>query len=158
MAHFPLRILLAGLGLTREVLPETFCSLILERGVYFNRKVVMEVYFSFNEKKKYMIENSPSWKDLHFHQKLRYVFEIVAICGGLFLLGVNIYQLRLLSQSNEINRQMFNSTFPLEIQSDLVDFVDENPLVIRLRLTSIVGRRMELHTLIPDSFDLVPKQ
>jgi hypothetical protein len=100
-------------------------------------------------KKTHMTENSPSWKNLGLHQKMKYVLEIVAICGGLVLLGVNVYQVWLLSQSNQINRQIFNSTFPLEIQANLVGFVDENPLVIKLRLTNIVGRRMELHTLMP---------
>jgi hypothetical protein len=96
-----------------------------------------------------MIENNPSWKELRFHKKVRYVLEIVAICGGLGLLVVNVIQVRLLSQSNETNRQMFSFTFPIEIQSDLVDFVDKNPLVIRLRLTNTTGRRMQLRTLIP---------
>jgi len=94
-----------------------------------------------------MAEKNPSWKDLHLHQKLKYLFEIVAILGGLTLLWFNYSQLKLLSQSNEINRQMFSSSFPLEIESKVVGFVDENPLLIKLRLTNIVGRRMQLETL-----------
>src|SRR3989304_3247772 len=96
-----------------------------------------------------MAENSPGWSNLRFYQKVKYFLEIVAICGGLFLLWINYNQLTLLSQSNEINRQMFSSTFPLEIQSNLVGFVDENPPVIKLRLTNIVSRRIELLTWTP---------
>jgi len=93
-----------------------------------------------------MTESSPKWRSLHFYQQVKYVAEIVAIFGGLFLLGLNVYQVRLLSQSVEINRQLYNSSFPLEVQSNLVDYVDGKPLVIRLKVTNVIGRRMKLLT------------
>jgi hypothetical protein len=64
-----------------------------------------------------MTGSGPKWRSLHFYQQVKYVAEILAICGGLFLLGLNVYQVRLLYQSVEINRQLYNSTFPLEVQS-----------------------------------------
>ncbi|MBA4389532.1 MAG: hypothetical protein C0399_01160 [Syntrophus sp. (in: bacteria)] len=96
-----------------------------------------------------MATNSPRWKDLPLHQRVKYLSEIVAICGGLFLLAVNIYQVRLLSESNEVSRQLFSSTFPLEIQTDIVKLVDQNPLLVRLKLTNVVGRRIQLRPWLP---------
>jgi len=93
-----------------------------------------------------MTESSPKWRSLHVYQKIKYFAEILAICGGLVLLALNVHQVRLLSESNEINRRVYNSTFPVEIQSALMNYVDGNPLVIRLRLTNVIGRRMQLRT------------
>lgn len=71
---------------------------------------------------KYMTELPHKWKSLRLHQKIKYIAELIAICGGLIVLFLMVRQ-------NAINYEMLKSTFPLEIESALIDYADRKPLV-----------------------------
>lgn len=90
------------------------------------------------------------WHDLPFYKKLKYVAELVAIFGGLCLLGVNAYQIVLLRQSNATNYEMFKSTFPLEVEAVLTESSDKNPIDIKIRLTNVVGQMFDVQASLPE--------
>ena len=48
------------------------------------------------------MEEAP-WKQLPFYKKIKYLAEIVAIAGGLFLIGLNVYQLNLFREQLKLN-------------------------------------------------------
>jgi hypothetical protein len=48
-----------------------------------------------------------SWNQLPIHKKIKYLAEIVAIMGGLFLIGLNVYQLRLFRDQLTLNNNDF---------------------------------------------------
>lgn len=89
------------------------------------------------------------WKELPLHSKLKYSAEIIAVIGGLILLGLNAYQLKLLQESNAINRDIFNSTFPLDIETEIIGHQDKDPIIIKLRIKNVAKERINLETGIP---------
>lgn len=96
-----------------------------------------------------MTELPYKWQSLPVHQKIKYLAELIAICGGLFLLILNAYQLKLMAQQNAINYEILKSTFPIEIESALIDYTDRKPLVLKVKLTNVVNQTVYLQTLIP---------
>ena len=90
------------------------------------------------------------WKSLPTYQKIKYIAEIIAILGGLVLISVNVFQLRLLSESNSINRALIRSTFPLEIESGVIEYSDKQPIVLKIKLTNIVNQRFSIQPWLPE--------
>ncbi len=89
------------------------------------------------------------WQKLPTHQKIKYIAELIAIFCGVFLLILNSYQLKLLAQQNAINYEILKSTFPLEIDSDLIDYTDGEPIVLRVKIGNIVSQTLYLQIFIP---------
>ena len=97
-----------------------------------------------------MADKNSSWHSLPLYQRIKYVFELVAICGGILLLAVNAYQVRLLFESNKISQNMLSLTFPPpEIEISLLEFKDNKPLNMRFKVTNLTNRSVEFHTLLP---------
>ena len=96
-----------------------------------------------------MTELPTKWQRLPVHQKIKYIAELMAIFGGLSLLVFNAFQLKFLAQQNTINYEILKSTFPLEIESALIDYTDGEPLVLKVRLANVVNQTLYLQTLIP---------
>lgn len=92
---------------------------------------------------KYMTELPHKWKSLRLHQKIKYIAELIAICGGLIVLFLMVRQ-------NAINYEMLKSTFPLEIESALIDYADRKPLVLKVMLTNVVNHGVYLQTGSPE--------
>ena len=86
----------------------------------------------------------PAWKKLPLYLRIKYVAEIIAICGALFLLAVNANQLKLLHEQNIISLAYFKASFPLDIETKLIDYKDGHPLLIRLGITNIVKDKIKI--------------
>jgi len=78
-----------------------------------------------------------NWKQVPTYQKIKYGAELIAIMGGLLLLVFNAYQLNLLKKQNEIAFQALNASNPLDVSVSLMDYKDENPLVMRFNLRNL---------------------
>lgn len=96
-----------------------------------------------------MTELPTRWQRLPLHQKIKYIAELTVVCGGLLLLILNLYQLKLLAQQNAINYEILKLTFPIEIESTVIDYKDGEPLVLRVRLTNMTNQTVSLQTLTP---------
>lgn len=94
----------------------------------------------------------PIWNELPLHQKIKYFVEIIAILGGLFLIGINTYQIKLLKESNSINFLNLKASFPLDIEIGIVGYEDNIPLVLRLNITNVGRNRITLDPLSPKLF------
>lgn len=86
----------------------------------------------------------PTWEKLPLYLRIKYIAEIIAICGGLFLLTVTANQLKLLHEQKMISLAYFKASFPLDIETKLIDYKDGHPLLIRLGITNIVKDKIKL--------------
>lgn len=98
------------------------------------------------------MQNKSLWKELPLHQKIKYIAEIVAICVGIFLVGLTTYQLKLIREANKINLLHFKSSFLLDIDSKIINYADTLPLVLRLNISNIGKESFELYPGLPKLF------
>ncbi|MHB8880406.1 MAG: hypothetical protein ACYC69_02730 [Thermodesulfovibrionales bacterium] len=83
------------------------------------------------------MEKQPKWKDLHLHQKVKYIAEIAAIAGGLILLSLTFRQVRLLTEQNSIALTTLKATFPLSVELKMLNYKDSSPIVIRMNIKNL---------------------
>ncbi|MEK6765425.1 MAG: hypothetical protein AABY49_04245 [Planctomycetota bacterium] len=98
------------------------------------------------------MQNKLVWKELPLHQKIKYIAEIVAICVGIFLVGLNTYQLKLIREANKINLLYFKSSFLLDIDSKIINYEDTLPLILRLNISNIGKESFTLYSWLPKLF------
>jgi hypothetical protein len=87
----------------------------------------------------------PVWKKLPFYLQFKYFAEIIAICVALFLLAINAYQLKLLHEQNKIILANFRASFPLNIETKLIEYKDGHPIIIKIGITNIVKDKIKLY-------------
>lgn len=98
------------------------------------------------------MQNKSLWKELPLHQKIKYIAEIVAICVGVFLVGLTTYQLKLIREANKINLLYFKSSFLLDIDSKIINYEDTLPLILKLNISNIGKESIELYSGLPKLF------
>ncbi|MBF8275214.1 MAG: hypothetical protein HW390_287 [Candidatus Brocadiaceae bacterium] len=99
-----------------------------------------------------MIKKSPLWHELPLHQKVKYFVEIIAVFGGLILIAINTYQIKLFKESNSINLLNLKASFPLDIEIGLVEYQDNIPLVLKLNITNLGKNKVTLYQGLPKLF------
>jgi len=90
------------------------------------------------------MEISPKFKELPVYQKIRYVAELIAIVGGLIILILNYWQMSLLNESNRIARNIYESTFSLEVGLKLVQYSDNMPISMKFQIENIGTNPFEI--------------